>query len=98
MTKCPVHGCHCRPIECIALHPCITSILQLAGLYLLGVVVVLCAYAGYTVTASILEVGTLSSPCMPSTTRVRSPMPVVTSVTLSCSSAICVAEWGLYMP
>lgn len=37
-------------------HPCITAITQLAGTYALGILVVLCAYAGYTVTASILEV------------------------------------------
>ena len=30
--------------------------MQLATIYLLGVIMVLCAYAGYTITASILEV------------------------------------------
>lgn len=38
------------------MHPCIASILQLAALYLMGAVMVLCAYLGYTVTATILEV------------------------------------------
>ena len=37
-------------------HPCITAVIQLAGMYVIGILVVLSAYAGYTVTASILEV------------------------------------------
>ncbi|CAL8464659.1 g4194 [Coccomyxa elongata] len=43
------------PLHDRAMHPCIASILQLATLYLMGVVMVLCAYLGYTVTATILE-------------------------------------------
>lgn len=46
----------CRPIECTVLPSSITAIMQLATIYLLGVIMVLCAYAGYTITASILEV------------------------------------------
>ena len=46
----------CRSVGALGLHPCITALLQLAGMYALGVLVVLCAYAGFGVTASILEV------------------------------------------
>lgn len=46
----------CRPVGALGFHPCITAITQLAGMYGLGILVVLSAYAGYTVTASILEV------------------------------------------
>ena len=45
-----------RPINGLGLHPCIASTLQLACIYGLGVLMVLCAYAGYAVTACILEV------------------------------------------
>ena len=56
-------GLLCRPISCLGLHPCIASVLQLACIYGLGVLMVLCAYAGYTVTASILEVSACSPHC-----------------------------------
>ena len=46
----------CRPVGALGFHPCITAVTQLAGMYGLGILVVLSAYAGYTVTASILEV------------------------------------------
>lgn len=46
----------CRSVSALGLHPCITALLQLAGMYALGILVVLCAYAGFSVTASILEV------------------------------------------
>ena len=45
-----------RATAALGFHPCITAITQLMGTYALGILVVLCAYAGYTVTASILEV------------------------------------------
>lgn len=45
-----------RPLACTALHPCVASLLQLAALYLMGIVMVLCSYLGYTVTATILQV------------------------------------------
>ncbi|KAK9904717.1 hypothetical protein WJX75_001194 [Coccomyxa subellipsoidea] len=43
------------PLACTALHPCIASIFQLAALYLMGIVMVLCAYLGYAVTANVLQ-------------------------------------------
>ena len=46
----------CRPVGALGFRPCITAVTQLAGMYVLGILVVLSAYAGYTVTASILEV------------------------------------------
>ena len=46
----------CRTTAALGFHPYITAIAQLMGTYALGILVVLCAYAGYTVTASILEV------------------------------------------
>ena len=45
-----------RATAAMGFHPCITAITQLVGTYALGILVVLCAYAGYTVTGSILEV------------------------------------------
>jgi hypothetical protein len=60
-----LHACRQnRPIASAALHPCITSILQLAVLYGMGVVMVLCAYAGFSVTAVLLEVPARST-CHP---------------------------------
>ena len=50
----------CRTTAALGFHPCITAITQLAGTYALGILVVLCAYAGYTVTGSILEVSNSS--------------------------------------
>jgi hypothetical protein len=51
----------CRPLACTALHPCIASIFQLAALYLMGIVMVLCAYLGYAVTANVLQARSLLS-------------------------------------
>lgn len=56
-----------RPLACTGLHPCIASVLQLAVLYLMGLVMTLCAYLGYSVTAIILEVRVLSSTFPPDT-------------------------------
>ena len=53
----------CRSVSALGLHPCVTALLQLAGMYALGILVVLCAYAGFSVTASILEVQPAA--CMP---------------------------------
>lgn len=51
----------CRPLACTALHPCIASIFQLSALYLMGIVMVLCAYLGYAVTANVLQARSLLS-------------------------------------
>ena len=45
-----------RPIASAGLHPCIAGILQLLVLYAMGALMTLCAYAGFSVTAVLLEV------------------------------------------
>ena len=62
----------CRTTAALGFHPCITAITQLAGTYALGILVVLCAYAGYTVTASILEVCPDAQTCSSGASFVKS--------------------------
>ena len=50
----------CRPVKALGLHPFITAVAQLAGIYGLGILMTLSAYAGYVVLAIILEVAWLS--------------------------------------
>ena len=49
----------CRPVKALGLHPFITAVAQLAGIYGLGILMTLSAYAGYVVLAIILEVAEL---------------------------------------
>ena len=49
----------CRPVKALGLHPFITAAAQLAGIYGLGILMTLSAYAGYVVLAIILEVAEL---------------------------------------
>lgn len=72
--------CLCRTTSALGFHPFVTALAQLAGTYAIGVLVVLSAYAGYTVTASILEVRGSTAPCTPN---------------LSQSSCSCSPHWQL---
>ena len=49
----------CRPVKALGLHPSITAVAHLAGIYGLGILMTLSAYAGYVVLAIILEVAEL---------------------------------------
>ena len=47
---------YCRPVKALGFHPFVTAVAQLAGVYGLGILMTLSAYAGYVVLAIILEV------------------------------------------
>ena len=78
----------CRSVGALGLHPCITALLQLAGMYALGVLVVLCAYAGFSITASILEVQPAA--CMPRNPLTERPhdVPHLPRLVSHCGQAL----------
>ena len=64
----------CRPVRALGLHPFITAVAQLAGIYGLGILMTLSAYAGYAVLAIILEVADLSEEGFHSAVAYRSSL------------------------